>query len=134
MLSREDLISITVTFSLIKCLTLHLIKIRIHKIQCLVCSNRKLYQELSLGSLQLHRWYRNLCLFYKIFKNLSAAYFFNLIPARKTHYSLRNSGNISCFNTKHNFFKHSFFSSTIIEFNKLDVSLTIALKSSKWKF
>ena len=48
---------------------------------------------------------------------------FNLIPTRKTHYSLRTSDNIPCFNTKRNFFKNSFFPSTIIKWNKLDVSL-----------
>ena len=45
-------------------------------------SKEKLYQELGLESLQLRRWYRKLCLFYKIFKNKSPAYLFNLIPAR----------------------------------------------------
>ena len=67
----------------------------------------KLYQELGLESLQLRRWYRKLCLFYKIFKNKSPAYLFNLIPARNTH-SLRTSDNIPCFSTKHNFFRNSF--------------------------
>ena len=47
-------------------------------------SKEKLYQELGLESLQLRRWYRKLCLFYKIFKNESPAYLFNLIPARNT--------------------------------------------------
>ena len=47
---------------------------------------------------------------------------FSLIPARNTNYSLRNS-DIPCFNTKYNFFKNFFFPSTIIEWNKLDVSL-----------
>ena len=32
-------------------------------------SKEKVYQELGLESLQIHRWYRNLCLFYKIYKN-----------------------------------------------------------------
>ena len=71
-------------------------------------SKEKLYQELGLESLQFRRWYRKLCLFYKIFKNKSPAYLFNLIPARNTHYSLRTSDNIPCFNTKHNFFRNSF--------------------------
>ena len=86
-------------------------------------SKEKLYQELGLESLQLRSWYRKLCPFYKIFKNKSPAYLFNLVPARNTHYSLRTSDNIPCFNTKHSFFKNIFFQSTIIEWNKLDVSL-----------
>ena len=40
-------------------------------------SKEKLYQELGLESLQLRRWYRKLCLFYKSFKNKSPAYLFN---------------------------------------------------------
>ena len=57
-------------------------------------SKEKLYQELGLESLQLRRWYRKLCPFYKIFKNKSPAYLFNLTPARNTLYSLRTSDNI----------------------------------------
>ena len=34
-------------------------------------SKEKIYQELGLESLQIHRWYRKLCLFYKIYKNQS---------------------------------------------------------------
>ena len=34
-----------------------------------------------------------------------------------THYSLRASDNIPCFNTKHNFFKNSFLS---IEYNRME--------------
>ena len=60
-----------------------------------------LYQELGLESLQLCCWYRKCCLFYKIFKNKSLAYLFNLIPARNTHYLLGTSDNIPCFNTKY---------------------------------
>ena len=32
-------------------------------------SREKIYQELGLESLQLRRWYRKLCFFYKVFKN-----------------------------------------------------------------
>ena len=53
-------------------------------------SKEKLYQELSLESLQLRRWYRKLCPFYKILKNKYPVYLFNLIPARNTHYSRQN--------------------------------------------
>ena len=42
-------------------------------------SKEKLYQELGLESIQLRRWYRKLCFFYKISKNKSQAYLFNLI-------------------------------------------------------
>ena len=72
-------------------------------------SKEKLYQGIGLESLQLRCWYRKFRFFYKISKNKSPAYLFNLIPARNTHYSLWNSDNILCFNTRHNFFKTFFF-------------------------
>ena len=39
-------------------------------------SREKIYQELGLESLQLHRWYRKLYLFYKVFKNEHPRYLF----------------------------------------------------------
>ena len=100
---------------------------KLESIQCNAChaqtgaiksvSKEKIYQELGLESLQLRRWYRNLCLFCKIFKNKSTAYLLNLIPARKTHHSLRNSDKIPCFNTKHIFLKKFFLP---IYFNRME--------------
>ena len=52
-------------------------------------SKEKIYQELGLESLQSRRWYRNLAVFYKIYKNKSLFYLFNLIP-EKTSYATRN--------------------------------------------
>ena len=45
-------------------------------------SREKLYHELGLESLQRRRWYRKLCLFYKIFKENKPVYLFNLIPTK----------------------------------------------------
>ena len=98
-----------------------------------VTSKEKLYQELGLESLLLRRSYGQLCLFYKIFKSKSPGSLLSLIPTRNTHCSLKNSQNIPCFNTKHTFFKNSFFPSTIIEWNKLDVSLRNAIVSTSSK-
>ena len=86
-------------------------------------SKEKIYQELGLESLQIRRWYRKLCLFYKIYKNQSPSYLYNIIPATNTHYAFRNSDKIPYFKTKHSFFKNSFFPSVIIEWNKSDPSL-----------
>ena len=46
-----------------------------------------------------------------------------MIPTRRSLYSTRNIHNIRLVNTKHNFFKNSFFPSTIIEWNNLDPHL-----------
>ena len=86
-------------------------------------SREKIYQKLGLESLKLHRWYRKLCLFYKVFKNEHQKYLFNLIPVRSAPYATRTVGNIPLIKTKHNFFKNYFFPSAIIEWNNLDPNL-----------
>ena len=56
-------------------------------------------------------------MFYKIYENKSPQYLFKLTP-EKTHaheYAIRNIDTIPCFKVRHNFFKNSFFPSTIIE-------------------
>ena len=86
-------------------------------------SKEKLFQELGLESLQLRRWYRKLGMFYKIFKSKSPQYLFKLIPEKTYSYVTRNAGNIPLFNIKHNFYKNSFFPSSIIDWNNLDPNL-----------
>ena len=86
-------------------------------------SREKIYQELGLESLQLRRWYRKLCLFYKVFKNENPKYLFHLIPVRCTPYLTRTDGNNPLIKTKHKFFKDSFFPSANIEWNNLDLNL-----------
>ena len=60
---------------------------------------------------------------YKIFRNESTRYLFIIIPTRNSSYITRNHANIPLFKTNHNFFKNSFFSSTIIEWNNLGPNL-----------
>ena len=79
----------------------------------------KCYHELSLESLKCWHWYRKNCLFYKIFIENKHIYLFNLIPTKYSNYNTKNTVKITLFHTKHNFFKKT-FSSTIIEWNKLD--------------
>jgi len=85
-------------------------------------STEKLYQELGLESLQQRRWYRKLCIFFKIVKEKSPEYLYNIIPSSNTRRT-RNSENIPLFSVKHNFYKNSFFPSVIIEWNKLDSNI-----------
>ena len=86
-------------------------------------SKEKLYQEIGLESLQLRRWYRKLRMFYKVFKRRSPQYLFKLIPEKTSSYVTRNAENIPLFNMKHNFYRNSFFPSSIIEWNNLDPKL-----------
>ena len=85
-------------------------------------SKEKIYQELGLESLQLCHCYRELCLFYKVFKNEHSKYLL-ISFVRTTPYSTRTVGNIPLIKTKHNFLKNCFFPSAIIEWNNLDPSL-----------
>ena len=88
-------------------------------------SREKLYHELGLESLQRRRWYRKLCLFYKIFKEKKPVYLFNLIPTKNSNYNTRSAYK--------NFFKNSYFPSTVIEWNKLDPNLRSAASLSVFK-
>ena len=83
-------------------------------------SYEKLNQELGLETLQSRRWFRKLCLFYKIVNNQSPSYLFDYIPSTDRIYNTRNAANVPRIISKHNFFKNSYFTSTIIEWNKLD--------------
>ena len=69
----------------------------------------KLYHELGLESLQYRRWYRKLCLFYKIFKEKKPAYLFNLIPSKNPNYNTRNTNKLLHFTLNITFSKILFF-------------------------
>ena len=86
-------------------------------------SKKKLYQELSLESLQKRRWYRKLCYFFKILKGQSPDYLSKILPSMRRAYNSRNADYIPCFNIKHNFFRNSFFPSTLIEWNNLHINI-----------
>ena len=86
-------------------------------------SKEKLYQELDLESLQRRRWFRKLCTLYKIFKNQSSRYLYDLLPLQTTSHNTRSSRNIPLFPFRHNLFKSSFFPSVIIKWNNLDKSI-----------
>ena len=83
-------------------------------------SREKLYQKLSFESLQQKRWYRKLCCLFKIIINQSPRYLFQVVPSPNTRYFFQISENIPQLWTKHDFFKNSFFPSTIKEWNNLD--------------
>ena len=69
----------------------------------------KLYHKLGLKSLQHWRWYRKLCVFYKVFKENKAVYLFNLILTKNSNFNTRNTDKINLFHAKQNCFKKSFF-------------------------
>ena len=67
-------------------------------------SREKLYQELGSESHQQRRWYRKLCCLFKIIKNQSPSYLFQLVPSPNIRYFSRNSENIPQLRAKHDFF------------------------------
>ena len=81
------------------------------------------FQELGLESIQLCRWNRKHCPFYKNQKKKHPVYLFNLIPVINTPYTTRAVCNIPLIKTKHNFLKKKFLPSAIIEWNNLDSRL-----------
>ena len=86
-------------------------------------SREKVYSELGLESLQYRRWYRKLCVFYKILNNMSPKYLSNIIPSTTRRYSSGNDNNIPLVRLNNNYFRNTFFPSTITEWNKLDLSI-----------
>ena len=80
-------------------------------------SREKIYQELGLESLQQRRWYRKLCLVFKIYKNQCPKYLLDIIQQSSCQYRTRNAHNIPQINV------NPYFPSTIIEWNKLDSNI-----------
>ena len=56
-------------------------------------------------------------------KKQSPRYLFELTPTARQAYLTRNKSSIPFFNVKHDYFKNSFFPSTIIEWNNLDSNI-----------
>ena len=88
-------------------------------------SSEKLYQKLGLESLKSRLWFRKLCHFYKILNEKSPSYLFDLIPNLSRVRETRHSNNIPAIHTRHNYFKNSFFPSTISEWYNLDWKIRI---------
>ena len=61
-----------------------------------------------------------------VLKSESPSYLFNTIPNSIRQHETRNSGNITSFFVKHDYFKNSFFRSAITEWNKLDCYISNA--------
>ena len=83
-----------------------------------------LYEELRLEPVQHRYWYWKLYYLDKIVVNKSPHYLFKVVPdlPSNTFYNTRNTNDITLKNIKHNL-KNTFFTSTIIEWNKLDSTI-----------
>ena len=63
------------------------------------------------------------CNFYMFYASKKPEYLLNLFPMRISNYRKRNTDDVSYLNITYNFFKHYFFSSAVIEWNRLDSRL-----------
>ena len=82
--------------------------------------SEKLYKELGLEPLKSWRWFRKLCHFHKVLNEKSASYLFDLILNLNRVHETRHGNNVPAIHVTHDYFKNSFFPSTISEWNKLD--------------
>ena len=86
-------------------------------------SKVKLYKELGLESLKSRRWFRRLCCFYKIKTFGLPSYLSNFISSGFHSYDTWNSEDVVTYHCRTDTFKYSFFPWTILEWNKLDLTL-----------
>ena len=86
-------------------------------------SQHKLYNELGIESLKFRRWFRRLCVFYKIKSTQIPKYLYQLIPSESHTYNTRNLENVETYYSRTDLYKYSFFPYTIVEWNKLDINL-----------
>ena len=85
-------------------------------------SSEKPIQELDLKNLKSRCWLRKLCLFYKLIKEKSLAYLFQLIPENNTPYTTKCSKKSnSFFQDKDNLFQNSFSSAVITEWINVNI-------------
>ena len=71
-------------------------------------SQLKIYNKLGTESLEFRRWFRRLCVFFKIKTNQIPEYLYELIPSESHIYSTCNSENIETYYCKTDQFKYSF--------------------------
>ena len=85
-------------------------------------SRHKIYQELGLESLKSRGWYKRLVCMFKIMNEKAPNYLINLIPKYEPTIKTRNN-TIPSYKCRTNFFKHSFFPSTLNDWFNLDINI-----------
>ena len=87
-------------------------------------SREKLYNELGFESLQSRRWFRKLCIFYKILHAKTPKYLYDIVPQHQQFFNFRNRNQVPNIFCRTEFFRNSFFPSVINEWNKLGAHIT----------
>ena len=83
-------------------------------------SQQKIYNELGFESLCFRRWFRRLCAFYKTKTTQLPSYLYDLIPKSNHNYDTQNIRHLDPYYCRTDVFKYSFFSYTVVEWNKVD--------------
>ena len=86
-------------------------------------SRLKLYNEIGLESPKFRRWFRKLCIFYKIKSTGLPLYLYELISRSSHLYNTRSVKDVAMLYNRTDIFKYSYFPSTISEWNKLDLKV-----------
>ena len=91
------------------------------------------YHELGIESLKFRRWFRCFCVLFKIKTTQIPKYLYELIPSESHIYSTCNSENVETYYCRTDQSKYSFFPYSIIECNKLAISLHNVRSFSKFR-
>ena len=83
-------------------------------------SRNKLYKELGLESLAQRRWFRKMCLFFKIVNGLTPKYLSDILPRLNRSRNPIRAQQFYPFDFNTNYFINSFFPYSVHEWNKLD--------------
>ena len=73
--------------------------------------------------MKFRRWFRHLCVFFKIKTTKIPKYLYELILTELHIYNTHNTENVETYYCRTDLFKYSFFPYTIVEWNKLDINL-----------
>ena len=84
-----------------------------------------MYKKLGLESLKFKRYFRRLCIFFKIQQSGLPSHFFNLIPQSNHISNTRQSDKVESFHCRKNAFRNSFFPCFTEEWHKLKPEITI---------
>ena len=82
-------------------------------------SQLKIYNELGIESLKFRRWFKELCVFYKIKTNQILKYLYELIPTESHTYNTCYIQSVETYYCRTDLFKYSFIPYVIVEWNKL---------------
>ena len=86
-------------------------------------SKERLYEELGLESLEKRRWYRRMCLFWKIVNKSAPLYLRELLPQKQFSRNPNRQNLFSIYNKNTDYFANSFFPYCTDQWNALDPNI-----------